>query len=272
MKQKHFDGRIGDSSTSVRIVGFVPNQQQVLSLHQANAEVVSLEGCEVKKALYTSDMEILVTKETEVLKSPRKIKNPVVVTSDKSLASEIPKKITLDQLTTIDKFTRVCMTAKVMKIYDEVEVKAGLVKQDVTLSDKTDTARLTLWAKDIGKVELNKTYDIQNLSVQEFAGNKYLVTTRFGSTFESCSDMDDAVNLNLETGDSHHLANAEVAAVSQMEITQICFNCNSNVKIIDDHIGSCTKCSSTQQLYGRVCVLRTLVTLYYGFSLYPQLT
>ena len=40
---------------------------------------------------------------------------------------------------------------------------------------------------------------MQNLSVQEFAGNKYLATTRSGSTFESYSDMDDVVNLDLET-------------------------------------------------------------------------
>lgn len=50
-----------------------------------------------------------------------------------------------------------------------------------------------------------------------------------------CDNIDGAVDLDPED-DNLQLTNAEVVAVSNLEVTLICFSCNGNVKKIDDHV------------------------------------
>ena len=37
-----------------------------------------------------------------------------------------------------------------------IEVKTGLIKQDITIADETGKSRLTLWQDGINKLEVNK--------------------------------------------------------------------------------------------------------------------
>ena len=84
-----FDGRIGDSSGSMRIVGF-------------------------------SSSKVIVRIFTKVSTSPRKIDVQPAMIIDSATTSTT---ITLNQLAATEKNVRVCVNVKVMKQFDKVEIK-----------------------------------------------------------------------------------------------------------------------------------------------------
>ena len=73
------------------------------------------------------------------------------------------------------------------------EVKPGLRKQDVTISDATSTARLVLWQDDIDKLVANGSYSFRNLQVRLYAGEKYLQVQKYGSSMVPVSDIGDVL-------------------------------------------------------------------------------
>ena len=75
MKKNYFEGRLGDSTKSMRNVGFSATKQEALAIHKGKA--ISLDRCELKKSRYGDDIEILVTNGCKVQKSPKKIPNLV---------------------------------------------------------------------------------------------------------------------------------------------------------------------------------------------------
>ena len=62
---KYFDGEL-----NVRLVGFDDKQQQKLAEFQKKQEPVALVNCEVKPSKYGSQLEVVMSKGTQVLKSP----------------------------------------------------------------------------------------------------------------------------------------------------------------------------------------------------------
>ena len=118
-----------------------------------------------------------------------------------------------------------------------LKLSQKLYKQDVTQSDSTDTARLTLWQEDIDKLEEEHSYSIKDLLVRSYDGKKYLTPPKTGAKITA---VDDDANSELES--------AEVLVVSYIAASKCCISCKAKVDNIDDHIGSCTKCSTTQRL------------------------
>lgn len=112
-------------------------------------------------------MEVVITKSTVIATSPQKYANVVspTTTSDS---------ITLVQLQTLQNFQRVTVVIKVLRADPKVEVKPGLFKQDLCISDATGTARLTVWQETINTLEAAKSYKIESLMVCSFDNQKYL--------------------------------------------------------------------------------------------------
>ena len=80
----------------------------------------------------------------------------------------------LSDLQTVPNLTKITIRIKVVDIMGTFEVKPGLMKQDVLISDDTGTATLTLWQQNIGSLEDGKSYILQGVSVREFNNSKYL--------------------------------------------------------------------------------------------------
>ena len=238
-----FDGRIGDSSGSMRIVGFSSSKQRALAVHHDNSQPVLLEGCEIKKSDYgNKELEVIVRNFTKVSTSPRKIDVQSAVIVDSETTSTT---ITLDQLAATEENVRVCVNVKVMKLFDNVEIKPGLLKQDAIISDLTGTARLTLWCSDIGKVLVDECYCIRNVNVKEFKGVKYLGTTR-GSAFELLTGNEVIEDVVMPVEDEIEIKNGVIASVS-LKLNSICCTCNG-VLVAEDVIGYCGICHSKQRL------------------------
>ena len=202
----------------MRNVGFSATKQEALAIHKG--EAISLDRCELKKSRYGDDIEILVTNGCKVQKSPKKIPN-LVESPENQLDT-----ITLDKLQTTEQYTVVGrVTAKVLKVHIKQEIKAELFKQDVIIADQTGTALFTLWGSDIGKLQPEISYHMDNVRVHTYDGSNYLS----GSVFEPCGE--DVISAALDTHLDQETKLSDVTiATATVEITTNCIVCKCQVQ------------------------------------------
>ena len=67
----------------------------------------------------------------------------------------------------MSEYDRVTVKAKVIEVNDTEVVGKKKQKQEVTIADTSSSIRLTLWEKDIGTLEFDKSY-ILNQAVVRF--------------------------------------------------------------------------------------------------------
>jgi ssDNA-binding replication factor A large subunit len=70
-------------------------------------------------------------------------------------------------------------------------VSGGLSKQDVTIADATAAARLTLWESDVHSVREGRSYELSNLVVRSYLGDKYLSMPKEGAQIKEIDDIGD---------------------------------------------------------------------------------
>lgn len=182
-KTAYFEGHLTDETTSLRMVGFNTLQQKEIAAFQDQKQTVTLDDCQIQKSRYGAQMEVLLKQSTSILSLPKKLHD---VVSSSPLTSGI---ITLAQLPNIQKFQTVSVTAKVLTLSERVEVKPQLYKQDITLSDATGTARMTVWQTDIDKLEENESYEFKDLLVNSFNNLRYLSPPKSGFSFTPIDDI-----------------------------------------------------------------------------------
>ncbi len=163
----------------MRLVGFDAGKQQELASICAKNEPVALENCEIKQSKYGERMEIVVSKLTKVSMSPRKYNK------DEILKSSLAPQINIDELSQYADYEEVSVEIKVHSVEEKIEVKPDLWKQEVIVADGSASTKITLWQSDIGKLEPNKSYLINNVSVTSYKGIKSL------SASYNCSDIGD---------------------------------------------------------------------------------
>ena len=164
---KFFEGRIADSIASLRFVGFDPRMQQELLAKYDNKEPVIIQNCTLQKSRYGDEMEIVINRSTKIKKSTREFDNIVQVKTREIAVKELPD---------LPDFQKVSVTIKVMQVNEKTKIKEGLYKQDVIIADVTAYCRLTLWQEDIGKMEVNKSYNLKDVMVKSYNKSKYLTS------------------------------------------------------------------------------------------------
>ena len=158
-KTAYFDGQLTDETRSLRMVGFNTLQQREIAAFKDQKQAITLDDCQIQKSRYGAKMEVLLKQSTSILSSPKEI-----VSSSTLLSGTI----TLAQLQGIQRFQTVSVTAKVIALSEKMEIKPQLHKQDITLSDATGTARLTVWQSNIDQLKENESYEFTDLLVNSF--------------------------------------------------------------------------------------------------------
>ena len=105
---------------------------------------------------------------------------------------------------------------KVIQIGEKHEVKPGLFKQDVTISDKTTTMKLTLWQNDIDHLENSKSYQLDNLEVKSYNASKYLSPPKTGLCCMSHPDINEVVCEPNTCSLDDEILDAEVVGVNDV--------------------------------------------------------
>ena len=94
------------------------------------------------------------------------------------------------------------LTVKVVEKLDEREVTARASGRqhrvaEFLVGDESGSIIMTLWDKDIDKVEVGKTYEIKNAFVNTFRNSMRLSTGRYGSIEESEKEVEANTDNNL---------------------------------------------------------------------------
>ena len=97
--------------------------------------------------------EVVLKGYTEIEQSPVQfqVKDFDTLGSKCFLLSKLPSK---------QEYDRVTVKVKMIDMRDPEKVGKNLRKQDVSISDATGVATLTLWESDINKVELEESYQM----------------------------------------------------------------------------------------------------------------
>ena len=143
-------------------------------------------------------------------------------------------------------FQHISVTVKVLRINEKVEVKPDLNKQDVTIADATGTAHLTLWQKDIGQMELHKSYLLQDVVIKSYNNTKYLTPPKSGCKIIPHDDIG-SVQDEPET-ENNKMDEAEVCGISYIGCHSSCITCKGKMTPLNDKIGVCSKCKMSQRL------------------------
>ncbi|SMN02645.1 hypothetical protein SPONN_1545 [uncultured Candidatus Thioglobus sp.] len=241
-KMSYFEGKLADDKASIRLVGFNKAQHHELEAHCKEGDMVTFENCQIQKSKYNDNMEVLLKQSSKVLSSPKKLLNDVLTTPSTS-----SHHITLDQLSSIPDYDLVDVKVKVTELGEKLEVTSNLYKQDVMISDSTDTSKLTLWQESINSLQLAESYQIENLVVKSYNDVKFLSPSKYGY---AALQLDDIGTVNEEPMKTitTELKNAEIAAVGKITKSITCLSCNGRVDTINEKIGCCTKCSMTLKL------------------------
>ena len=136
-----------------------------------------------------------------------------------------------------------------MKLHEQTEVKPGLYKQDIVISDATGSARLTVWQDQINILEQDKSYKLDNLTVRSYNGSKYLTLPKSEFVVKNVDDIGEVKEEQVVMDyKENEIIDAEVTAVADFVQGRVCISCQCNVEPINERIGRCTQCSITQRL------------------------
>ena len=89
------------------------------------------------------------------------------------------------------------------KVTVEVKGEAGFVEskqlpiQDLKVADFTGSICLTVWADIVDKLEINQSYQLQNVTIREYRGKRFLST----STVTQVTPINDIGTIKIPTND-----------------------------------------------------------------------
>ena len=71
----YFQGIVTDGKNNLRVVGFNVKQQQKLAQFQDQKQPIAIVNCEVKQNKWGTELEVFMSKYTDVIKSPVKFED-----------------------------------------------------------------------------------------------------------------------------------------------------------------------------------------------------
>ena len=245
----YFEGTIADEHAKLRLVGFLSDHQRKLSNFFKSKTPINLRNCQIKEAREGTKMEVMLKTTTEIIESEKGI-DPSSFTFDDINTAVF---ITLSQLSTMHNFQRVSVKITVLDTTTPCYVTGQKKKQDVIIADATANAKLTLWEDYVDELEISKSYSLENITVREYASNKYLSLPKDGFSISSIEDIG-PVDDEYTKIDDHLmlLESAVIIGVPQLDSYKSCLACKARVEpdaIEADKppLGRCTKCGMLQR-------------------------
>ncbi len=116
------------------------NSKHHSELSKSSNQPISLTNCEIKKFLFSENYEVVVNQQTSVCMSPRKLDLSTLSQVSATCSDSQALVTTLDCIPSLDDYQLVDLSAKVLKVSHAIEVKAGLKKQDLIISDNSATS------------------------------------------------------------------------------------------------------------------------------------
>ena len=240
---------ITDGKKAIRVVSFEPSLRPEMDKSCTHQKPIAVVNCQVKEtpqqyqsgSSQDSKYELLLSTKSGIQSSPKKF------AVEKKSESETVQTVALEDLPIISVNQKVTVCVKVVTVEKEASIttKTGkqLKKQDCIVADAGSTCRVVLWESDVGKLTIEKSYKVENMTVRVYKDSKYLSL----SDTSVATDIDDIGEVtsqpdNLQSQNENRIIEGEIIAVVYAEEYTSCFTCNAKVKEINEIIGECTKC------------------------------
>jgi ssDNA-binding replication factor A large subunit len=126
------------------------------------------------------------------------------------LTAEPSNSPTLTQISQISKmanFDLVNVEVKVSQVNPPCTVPTGKLKQDLIVADSTGTIKLTIWGNEVGKYEIDSSYQLQQMSIRTYNGYKYLNFPKEGGSSTKIGDIGDIAKI---TNKSQHTSSSDM--------------------------------------------------------------
>ena len=120
----YFDGEITDGKSSLRLYGFESTVRRKLVDYKESKKPVSLFNCTVKHTRNGEKVEILVTKDSGIVKSEEELDVDIDTLDSNG------RIVTVQETMGMQQFERVTVCVKVIRVEDAMEIPGGLTKQD----------------------------------------------------------------------------------------------------------------------------------------------
>lgn len=109
--------------------------------------------------------------------------------------------------------------------------------------------RIVLWQDNVGKLEQDKCYRIEMVTVREYAGTKYLSLSEM-SRIQEVDDIGKVLSIEDEDVEEVGQGLKEKLSLSSLlkSMPAALTACKGKVQIINDIIGECSKCNTKVKL------------------------
>ena len=184
-------------------------------------------------------MEIKLTSKTNIGQSPKKFDS--IAEPSNSPAAPTP----VSQIHKMGNFDRVDLKVKISQVNPPCTVPTGKLKQDLIVADSTGTIKLTLWGNEVGKYDIDSSYQLQQMSIRTYNGYKYLNFPKEGGSSTKIGDIGDVANItdNSQHTSSSDIHNATVGGVSRLFKYKCCIKCRSKAEVTSAKFARCTNAS-----------------------------
>ena len=234
----------------MRFVCFNAQKRASIAQLAQAGEAVAFANVLMKKNRSTNAVEAQIQDNTTVAKSPKKIDLPNHVHSK----TNVPKQITISQLTDEAPDQLVTVDAKVVEMSETTTLstgsRAGSRIKKVVISDSTASCVLTLWNDFIQTVQLNQSYTFHSMAIKTFGDIRSLYTPQRNAAITPCTEISDvSPNTVTLTEKPTTAENVSIASVSDYVNYHLCPACNSGrITEVQNHLfpgaGRCSSCST----------------------------
>ena len=208
-----FDATLSDNTSSVRLVGFTPQQQVKLENMHKNKSPVEFLDCVIKDSRHGVGYDIMLKSNTKITSSPKKLDMDTITSS--TLQS---KPITLDTLFSLHQYERVTVNIKVLELQNIEEVgPAKTRKRNIIVADATATTTLVVWEKYVDALEKGKSYTLEHFHVKEFKNKKNLSMPKTDFHIVQIDDLKNAVMDIPPDDDKTIIKDASIIAIPELD-------------------------------------------------------
>ena len=182
---EYFEGKVSDGKEVRRLVSFEPSLWKEMGKMKDNGETVGFMNCQIKKSRYDEGYDLVVSKRSSIIASPKKYTLSDDVCQKVSSACELPK---LSGIKDVAAHTgnKLSINGKVISVkVQNVKSKDRVLQmQECVVCDSSGSCRLVLWEELVGKVDCNKCYCISNVAVKAYGGKKYFSSIEMSKIIE----------------------------------------------------------------------------------------
>ena len=268
-KRRCFEGRITDGDTTLRFVGFNPQQQQQISKIAAD-DPISLCACSIRRSRFGNSLEVIIHDTTKISKSSKTFGTTVKPNLGSGDADT--KEILLQQLEDQPSFQVVSVLAKVLEIGDTQTLTDGHQVQTIQVGDSTGLAKLALWQNFVNSVQVNKSYKFTNLMVKVYNNQCSLFTPKQTDvTINQIADLPNVLSPMRSIKRTSEIEHATVKAVAQFNSFFRCISCRDGqvLPIGDSTYGRCSDCSTAVKLDHCFRQTSALLTIHSSDNAHP---